>query len=370
MAQMRAPVLRLDLRTRTLLLFTLLFTIAGVALFIWTLGYGVEKAKSRLSAELRAIASTAAAGIDGDTHAALVASNVPTGRPLEDQRYRDLVSWLAKVKQSHGTLILNNGKVEPKIFLYTYTYAITDTAQLMFVGSAGAADAEPSGALFRQFYTKSIPEMFDGLKQPSVSVEKPVDDEWGDWVSGFAPIHNSKGEVVGAVGVDMRDRVIAAVQSEVMRQLLPIYGGGYIVVISLVLLLSHGISRSFSTLTRAAERVAEGDYSQDFSRGYGGMVQDETTTLAFAFQKMIDKVAAREQRLRQQVQDLKIEIDLSKQERQVAEITDTDYFRNLQVKARVLRSRASEHAAELEQSGGETPAVSTPTERITAVNDR
>ncbi len=358
MAQMRAPVLRLDLRTRTVLLFTLLFTIAGVALFVWTLSYGVEKAKSRLSAELSAIASTAAAGIDGDTHAALVASNVPTGRPLEDQRYRDLVSWLAKVKHSQGTLTLDNGKVEPKIFLYTYTYAITDTAQLMFVGSAGAADPEPSGALFRQFYTKSIPEMFDGLRQPSVSVEKPVDDEWGDWVSGFAPIRNSKGEVVGAVGVDMREHVLAAVPGEVMGQLLPIYGGAYLIVLVMVLLLSHGISRSFSTLTRAAERVAAGDYSQDFGRRFSGMIQDETTTLALTFQKMIDKVAAREQRLRQQVQDLKIEIDLSKQDRQVAEITDTDYFRSLQVKARVLRSRASEHAAELEQAGSDAPAAS------------
>ncbi|GAB4196472.1 MAG: hypothetical protein OHK0022_13990 [Roseiflexaceae bacterium] len=360
MAQMPVPIIRLNLRTRTLLLFTLLFTIAAVASFIWTLGYGTDKAKQRLSAELTSIATVAAAGINGDDHQALVASALPGGdRPLSDERYRRLVTWLAEVKRSQGTITFGDGKVESKIFMYTYTLVPTDTTKLMFVGSAGAVEANPSGAVFRERYPESTPDMFKGLEQATPSLDHSNSDTWGRWVSGFAPIRNSRGEVVGAVGVDMRDRVITGVRGEVLGQLLPVYGGGYLIVVALVLLLSHGISRSFSDLTRAAERVAEGDYSQDFSRNINGVVQDETTTLAFAFRKMSDKVAAREQRLRQQVQDLKIEIDLSKQERQVAEITDTDYFRNLQVKARVLRSRASEHAAELEQSNSDVPVAST-----------
>jgi DNA repair ATPase RecN len=61
--------------------------------------------------------------------------------------------------------------------------------------------------------------------------------------------------------------------------------------------------------------------------------------LARVFQRMVREVQAREQRLRQQVQELKIEIDEVKKARQVAEITETDYFQELQEKARKLRSR-------------------------------
>ena len=42
---------------------------------------------------------------------------------------------------------------------------------------------------------------------------------------------------------------------------------------------------------------------------------------------------------RREIRDLHIQIDESKRARQVAEITDTDYFRELQQKARGLRKR-------------------------------
>ncbi|MCJ7823621.1 MAG: hypothetical protein MUP44_01845, partial [Anaerolineales bacterium] len=47
----------------------------------------------------------------------------------------------------------------------------------------------------------------------------------------------------------------------------------------------------------------------------------------------------REQALHRQIQELRIEIDQAKKERQVAEITESDYFQELREKARELRSR-------------------------------
>lgn len=53
----------------------------------------------------------------------------------------------------------------------------------------------------------------------------------------------------------------------------------------------------------------------------------------------------REQHLQQQVQALRIEIDQSKKARQVAEVTESDYFRRLQHEARTLRSRGTSRRA-------------------------
>ena len=66
---------------------------------------------------------------------------------------------------------------------------------------------------------------------------------------------------------------------------------------------------------------------------------DALGKLARVFQNMARQVYAREQSLRQQVQELQIEIDEAKKERQVAEITETEYFRDLCAKAQRLRQR-------------------------------
>jgi len=59
--------------------------------------------------------------------------------------------------------------------------------------------------------------------------------------------------------------------------------------------------------------------------------------LARVFQRMAREVQAREERLRCQVQELKIEIDEARQARKVAEITESDYFKQLRGQADRLR---------------------------------
>jgi len=66
---------------------------------------------------------------------------------------------------------------------------------------------------------------------------------------------------------------------------------------------------------------------------------DELGQLARVFQRMAQEVQAREQRLKQQVIELRIQVDEAKKAREVAEITETDYFQQLQAKAKRLRER-------------------------------
>lgn len=64
---------------------------------------------------------------------------------------------------------------------------------------------------------------------------------------------------------------------------------------------------------------------------------DALGQLARTFSTMAAEVRAREDRLRQQVQELRIEIDESRQAQKVAEITGSDYFRDLRGRAEELR---------------------------------
>jgi methyl-accepting chemotaxis protein len=71
--------------------------------------------------------------------------------------------------------------------------------------------------------------------------------------------------------------------------------------------------------------------------------RDELGQLARIFRTMVQEVIAREQFLKQQVKALKIEIDESRRDREVAEITNTDYFADLQKKAKQLRRRSQQN---------------------------
>jgi two-component system cell cycle response regulator len=66
---------------------------------------------------------------------------------------------------------------------------------------------------------------------------------------------------------------------------------------------------------------------------------DELGQLAQVFQEMARQVYAREQQLQRQVQRLRIEIDHARKAREVAEITESDYFQQLLGKAQELRNR-------------------------------
>ena len=66
---------------------------------------------------------------------------------------------------------------------------------------------------------------------------------------------------------------------------------------------------------------------------------DELGQLALVFQEMARQVYAREQQLQRQVQQLRIEIDHARKAREVADITESEYFQQLLGKADELRKR-------------------------------
>lgn len=90
-------------------------------------------------------------------------------------------------------------------------------------------------------------------------------------------------------------------------------------------------------LTAAAAAVEANEFDPPRLDGVSAR-GDALGQLARTFQRMAREVRAREERLRQEVRELKIEIDETRQAKRVAEITGTDYFRDLRARAAELRS--------------------------------
>lgn len=121
--------------------------------------------------------------------------------------------------------------------------------------------------------------------------------------------------------------------------------------------VTHGIVRNLCRHLRASNRNLVEDYlyiqqvnhissaAADVERAiyrpesldHVAQRQDELGQLARVFQKMIAEVQLREQQFMQKVQHLQIEIDEVRRYQQVKEVTETDFFQQLQNKAREMR---------------------------------
>jgi CRP-like cAMP-binding protein len=89
-------------------------------------------------------------------------------------------------------------------------------------------------------------------------------------------------------------------------------------------------------ITSAAREIEMGKYRAD-SLDEITLRDDELGQLARVFQDMAREVYAREQLLKQQVQEMRIELDESRQQEQVEEITGSEYFQSLRNQAGDLR---------------------------------
>ena len=104
--------------------------------------------------------------------------------------------------------------------------------------------------------------------------------------------------------------------------------------------LARGIGRPILSIAGAARKVEAGQYQADFLETVARR-KDELGELARLFLRMAGEVRAREQSLQQQVQELRIEIDEARKQRQVEEITETEYFQGLLERIDLLKRRHS-----------------------------
>ena len=132
--------------------------------------------------------------------------------------------------------------------------------------------------------------------------------------------------------------------SSVMGLLFGIFA---IALVCLNTLLKPLVVQPVQSLAKISEKLAANDLqtTQDLdtaeTRKLANVVnrQDELGQLGQVFQKMVNEVIARQQRLQQQIRELKIEINQTRKAKDVSEIVETDYFKNLQNKAKDIRTR-------------------------------
>jgi methyl-accepting chemotaxis protein len=360
--------LRWKLMFAFVLLFTAVFMVVAVAasnLLDRLFQLSTEVAVANLRRDLESIALATSAGINGDIHQALYESG-----EVGDAAFMAINAFLRQMTRSNSKVVGIYTYVphpdDPNLVQFVVTSALPPGGQMTELDTAiddiRVCKALQEGAGFKENYEPGV-GMRLGLTRMSSSPQLRTDD-YGTWLSGFAPIRNSNGEIVGAVGVDMCADDVVGVQNTIREaqinltnSLIPGFVIGIISVFVVTLIVSFNITSPIRLLTRFAERIAEGDYTQSFDQVAKGVFRDEVFKLADVFKILQEKVRQREENLKQQVAELQIMIDESKRDTHVQEIVESDFFRELQGKAANMRTRRSALAT------GSHPAASAADEK-------
>jgi methyl-accepting chemotaxis protein len=322
----------LGLRLKLILVFSILFTAVFAAVFYWFSSFAENVVTTRVREDLTNTLLGGARQVNGDELVALAQEGQPNAEGFsDDPRLKNQLDWLESIHQ-----------VEPRAWPYLYIPGTKDN-EIVYIVDLQSRYDKSRASTFQQHYVSKKGFLTSGLKQLTLNTTNGIfttyTDEYGSWVSAYAPVKNSKAEIVAAMGIDFEASYVNQVRESVNRGVLIAFVVSFLVLFLMVYFASGTIARPVAKLTRMAEQIGEGKYEVDLSRLTKTWLNDEINSLAQVFEIMVNKVYQREQTLLHQVEELKIEIDEVKRRTEVGQIVESEFFRELQAKARQMRNR-------------------------------
>jgi methyl-accepting chemotaxis protein len=190
---------------------------------------------------------------------------IRTPEDVKAEAYRNNLEKLRRLRRANSDIA----------FLYIMR---KEADQIKFVVDS---DETENQALPGREYTEVPDRMLNGFHEPSVD-DKPYRDEWGVFLSGYAPLRNGQGNYL--VGIDMRadevDRKLSQLRMTGLVSLL----GSLLLALLFALYLSRGLSSRIGALIKRCRQIAAGRFDERVEM----RTHDEFEDLIEAFNTMSD----------------------------------------------------------------------------------
>jgi GAF domain-containing protein/HAMP domain-containing protein len=198
--------------------------------------------RSSLRHRLQDITTLAALQQDGD---ALLKVQEENDEYFEEIRTRNL-----KIKGSDPELI------------YVYTMRKNAAGQIYFVVDAGfptEAGYSPYGTIYEE-PGPALAANFDSLSGTIVESEIYT-DEYGSFLSGYAPILTASGERAGILGVDISAETIIAHERDYFLRLVIIFLGSLVFIVIAGIILADYLAKPIIRLRDMANKISQGEFN-------------------------------------------------------------------------------------------------------------
>lgn len=322
------PTQFVSLRVKLLVGFSLIFSFVFAGAFYWFYTFTTDKTITRLREDLRSTLAGAVEGVDVDELLELYEEGVPNEDGFsDDPRYLNQLEWFETVKS-----------IEPRAWLYSYI--VGPASENRRVGESPVVEGQSETIYLVDLWANYDPSkavhFLEPYKTSSRSlqvlevgylIEEPriYEDEWGTWLSAFAPLKDSNGDVVAILGLDIEADYVFTLQERIRNRVLVSFIITYGILFILIYVLSGILTRNLTKLTQSAELIAAGDYTQSLNfskqinrarrparsksairlaklstpiRRIRAGLRDEMSILAQASEVMVTSIRDREQQIR------------------------------------------------------------------------
>ena len=189
---------------------------------------------------------------------------VRTAADVEQAAYRGALEKVRRVRRTNPDVA----------FLYVMRRGDDGTVSFVVDSDETEAQAHPG-----KIYDKVVPEMLQGFHQPVVDDELYA-DEWGVFLSGYAPLRNGEGRYL--VGIDMRADQVRHNLRELRLTGLASLFASVLLALLFALYLSRGLARRIARVTAHCRDLAMGRLNVRLE----GRTFDEFDDLAESFNAM------------------------------------------------------------------------------------
>jgi methyl-accepting chemotaxis protein len=205
--------------------------------------------------------------------------------PEENDAYWELREELNELRGKAGVL-------------YAYTYFVPEEGEkVSFLVDGMPTDNRENAASLGK---KSEATTYEHLKQARDEGGYYTDvlaSDYGEFVSGFVPMKNKDGEVIGFLGVDIDASYMKEITGDIAKEVLPGMVGIFVLIILAALgLMFYYINSSLKPLDhliKASEQLAEGDLKGAKATVSAIQLKSDNEVMAFtkAFSHTIDSLS-------------------------------------------------------------------------------
>ncbi len=262
-------------RYKVIILFIVTSIITNGLLAIIMFGQSRTYLFKEIQSKVLSIAATISSLIDGDLHNELKSRSDEAG-----DAYKSLESDIRKARDANRRDDVNVS--------YVYTMMTAEENPDIFLF---AVDAEESLEKKSHIGDVYIGEYEGEFKLDELQVDESVNrDQWGEWISANAPLLNSSGKVVAAVGVDISAKDVLKKINRLFFSALTALGASIFIAIAVSLFLSKHVTKPLYLLKNSLDKIRQGDLhvTVDMKRG------DEFGEVAESINAMVSGLRERE----------------------------------------------------------------------------
>lgn len=232
-----------SLGTKLTVSFLLLILFVSMGTFLFTVQEAKTALTDQMKEELVLTAKVMSSQIDGD-----LLYQINGKEDTENEAFMQVYKKLDELRGDNGEIIT-----------YLYVLRLDEEGNARFIVDGAYLTDGAIDVYADQLYEDApIEDIRKGSAAPHVS-DEPYTDEWGTFMTGYAPIYDSSGNVAGVLGVDFDIATVKQKQDFLSSLVYYILFGSILAATLVILYFSLTIIKDLNSITKVAESISNGE---------------------------------------------------------------------------------------------------------------